>query len=522
MAMIRRPLRRSAQALAVLVWVLAAPALACSRETFATVDPAALFATATETPMPASPTSSATAAAVETRASVPLPSVTPRPTNTFPHTPTLHPRATPLPMGYLSQAGDTLRTIAIRFGVVPSDIQAVSGESLPVDVLLEPGTQLIIPVSLTDMSDSTHLFPDSAIVYSPAFANFDPIEYVHAQGGYLSSYIQGGGDIANGAEILRQIAFNNSFSPKLLMALIEYESGWITQASPPSETLKYPLGNRDPNAMGLTAQLIWATNILSIGYYGWRDASVLELGFADGGRLRLAPDLNAGTVAILNYFSRTTSGIEEWQQAVEDFCGVYQRLFGNPFDEAVEPLYTSDLPLYEMELPFYKGQQWAYTGGPHGAWERDGARAALDFAPTDAPNCGVSPSWTTASAAGLIVRSIGHVVVIDLDGDGYEQTGWNILYLHIADKDHILNGTRVETDDRLGHPSCEGGIATGTHIHIARKYNGEWMLAGGPVPFVLSGWVAAAGEKPYEGTLERDGYVVIARAWATKELLVWR
>jgi LasA protease len=522
MAMRQRSVKFSAKALAVLVCLFAAPALACSRESSVTVDPGSLFATATDTLQPVSPTLSATAAVTETPTSIPLPSVTPRPTNTFPHTPTLHPLATPLPMGYLAQAGDTLRTIAIRFGVLPTDIQAVSGESLPTDRLLEPGTQLIIPVSLTDISDSKHLFPDSAIVYSPTFANFDPIQYIHEQNGYLAAFIQGSGEIANGAEILRQIAFNNSFSPKLLMALVEYESGWVTQKNPPADTLKYPLGYKNPNAMGLTAQLIWATNILSIGYYGWRDASQLELEFADGGTLRLAPDLNAGTVAILYYFSREAASRKEWEQAVRDFLGVYQRLFGSPFDQAVEPLYTSELPLYEMELPFYKGQQWAFTGGPHGAWERDGARAALDFAPADAPECSVSPSWAVASAAGLVVRSIGHVVVIDLDGDGYEQTGWNILYLHIADKDHILNGTRVEVDDRLGHPSCEGGIATGTHLHMARKYNGEWMLAGGPVPFVLSGWVASAGEKPYEGTLERDGIVVIARAWATKELLVWR
>jgi LasA protease len=522
MAMNRRHPKFSAKALAVLVCLFAAPALACSRETSATLDPGSLFVTATETPRPASPTLSATMAVSETQTFITLPSVTPRPTTTFPHTPTPHPRATPLPVGYLSQAGDTLRTIAIRFGVMPSDIKAVDGESLPPDGLLEPGTALIIPISLTGTSDSTHLFPDSAIVYSPAFANFDPIQYIHDQNGYLASYIEGSGEIANGAEILRQIAFNNSFSPKLLMALMEYESGWVTQKNPPAETLRYPLGHKDPNGMGLKSQLIWATNILSIGYYGWRDASQLELGFADGGTLRLAPDLNAGTVAILYYFSRTTGSRQEWEQAVLDFRGVYERLFGDPFDEAVEPLYSSDLPLYEMELPFYKGQQWAFTGGPHGAWERDGARAALDFAPTDAPNCGVSPSWAVASAAGLVVRSIGNVVVIDLDGDGYEQTGWNILYLHIADQDHILYGTRVEIDDRLGHPSCQGGISTGTHLHMARKYNGEWMLAGGPVPFVLSGWVASAGEKPYEGTLVRDGQVVIARAWATKELLVWR
>ena len=62
----------------------------------------------------------------------------------------------------------------------------------------------------------------------------------------------------------------------------------------------------------------------------------------------------------------------------------------------------------------------------------------------------------------------------------------------------------------LDHPSCEGGRATGTHVHVARKYNGEWIPAGGPVPFDLSGWVAATGAREYEGTLTRDGVIVTA------------
>lgn len=518
----RRFPRAKGLALAVLAGLLAAPSLACSRETSSAVDPESLFATPTATLPPPTETATSTTIVNNTATFTPQPTSTLEPTSTYPPTPTLRPRATPLPEVYYVQAGDTLQTIAIRFGVLPSDIRAVSNTPLPETGLIEPQQQLIIPVSLEDTSESLHLFPDSAIVYSPTFANFDPVEYIHQQGGYLASYISGSGDIANGAEILHQIAFNNSFSPKLLLALLEHSSGWVTEKNPPAETRSYPLGYRDPNSMGLTAQLIWATNILSIGYYGWRDASLLELTFGDGQTLRLAPDLNAGTVAILNYFALTTADRAECEQAVGAFLEVYRRLFGDPFDQAIEPLYAADLPLYEMELPFLKGQMWAFTGGPHGAWERDGAQAALDFAPTDAPNCGVSPSYATAVAPGLIVRSIYHVVVIDLDGDGYEQTGWNILYLHIADGEHVKVGMQVETDDPIGHPSCQGGIATGTHLHIARKYNGEWMLAGGPVPFVLSRWVAHSGSAPYKGYLERDGHIVIARAWATKELLVWR
>jgi hypothetical protein len=109
-----------------------------------------------------------------------------------------------------------------------------------------------------------------------------------------------------------------------------------------------------------------------------------------------------------------------------------------------------------------------------------------------------------------VVRSSNGVVILDLDNDGYEQTGWNLLYLHIAEKDRVPKGTLVNIDDHLGHPSCEGGRSTGTHFHFARKFNGEWLLADGPIPFDLSGWIAHAGEKPYDGTLTKGDQTVVA------------
>ena len=100
--------------------------------------------------------------------------------------------------------------------------------------------------------------------------------------------------------------------------------------------------------------------------------------------------------------------------------------------------------------------------------------------------------------------------MLDLDGDGHEQTGWVLVYMHIESNDRIPLGTWVATGDKLGHPSCEGGFSTGTHLHIARKYNGEWVPADGPLPFNLGGWIAHAGEEAYKGTLTRDGETVTA------------
>jgi LasA protease len=68
----------------------------------------------------------------------------------------------------------------------------------------------------------------------------------------------------------------------------------------------------------------------------------------------------------------------------------------------------------------------------------------------------------------------------------------------------------VEQGDHIGHPSCLAGTATGTHVHIARKYNGEWIPANGLVPFLLGGWEARPGATEYAGTLVRGDQVVTA------------
>ena len=97
-----------------------------------------------------------------------------------------------------------------------------------------------------------------------------------------------------------------------------------------------------------------------------------------------------------------------------------------------------------------------------------------------------------------------------------------ILYLHIASAGKVQLGTFLDQDGLIGHPSCEGGSATGTHVHIARKYNGEWIAADGPLAFNLSGWISHKGEKAYEGTLTRKDEIVYARTYGSGDSVVTR
>jgi hypothetical protein len=109
------------------------------------------------------------------------------------------------------------------------------------------------------------------------------------------------------------------------------------------------------------------------------------------------------------------------------------------------------------------------------------------------------------------VRADNGAVIQDLDGDGLEQTGWVILYMHIESRDRVAPGTFLKAGERVGHPSCEGGLASGTHVHLARKYNGEWIPADQSLPFVLDGWVSRGTGDVYDGYLEKNGKTI--EAW---------
>lgn len=452
----------------------------------------------------------------------PTEAITPAATDSIQSTPdqapTFHPvdTSTPVPVTtqlppvlYYTQGGDTLPSVANRFGVIQEEI--TSNESFPVTGFLPPGKLLIIPNRLVSTGPAGPLLPDSEIVFSPSALDFDIDAYVQAAGGYLSSYREYLGEgWTSGSQVVRKVAIENSINPRILLALIEYQSQWVTGRPDNLAKTDYPMGWVHLDKKGLYKQLAWAVQQLSIGYYGWRDGTLVDIAFSDEETLRLAPGLNAGSVAVQYLFAKLYNRLV-WNGVLtgeNSFTSLYQRMFDDPWLRAqtVEPLLPVNLTQPDMILPFLPGHVWSYTGGPHSAWGPDGARAAVDFAPSSVETgCATSDEWITAVANGLVVRTGNGIVVVDLDGDGYEQTGWVVLYLHVATRDRIQPGTLVSQGDLIGHPSCEGGAATGTHVHFARKYNGEWVLAGGPLPMVLDGWQVQAGSKPYEGSLVKDG-----------------
>jgi len=455
---------------------------------------------------------------------------TENPTRFIPPTPLIHRTRTVLPTYFGTPTPDPTR--AIREGdAVYYDTHTVSiGETLSqiaqiyetsVDTLLEinnltdgdllaVGQQLLVPGGIITIGPSYKIIPDSELVFGPAAKEFDIRNTAAEYGGFLLSYQEEiEGQIVAGPEILQLVAQRQSVNPRLLLALLEYQAGWVTHSTSADDG--YPLGYVKSGNEGLYQQLSWAANKLNHGFYGRSEGGLLSIEVGDGSRVDFARDINDGTAGIQHFFAAyPTATYEKWLSDIgpDGLFATFNHLFGNPFAYTVDPLWPANLTQPGLLLPWAGGETWYFTGGPHGGWASGSAWAALDFAPPDDQfGCYISDTWTTAMADGIVVRSDFGAVTVDLDGDSYPGTGWVITYLHLESRDRVPVGTFVQAGDRLGHPSCEGGFTNGTHVHVTRTYNGRWVSADGNIPFVMSGWVSTGIGSEYDGLLVRGDAV---------------
>ncbi|MDP2776637.1 MAG: LysM peptidoglycan-binding domain-containing protein [Anaerolineales bacterium] len=414
---------------------------------------------------------------------------------------------------YTAQTGDTLPALALRFNTTTEEILAANPQ-IPRDATtMPPSMPMKIPIYyLALWASPFQIIPDHAFVNGPTSSGFNTAAFVESHPGWLKNHrVYASGKWRSGADMVDYIALNYSISPRLLLAILEYQGGALSDPEPPSKR----------NLLGLSRnfwetpylQLVLAANTLNNGYYSWRLGTLIE--FENVNQILIRPDpwQNAASVAIQYYYAKVYSG-NEYALATgpNGLLKTYVNLFGNPWEDSFT-LIPGSLQQPDFRLPFQYDQVWSLTGGPHTGWGTGEPLAALDLAPPAEESGCVTVQgelYATAMADGLVVRTGSEGLALDLDRDGNEQTGWVIFYLHLAARQRAPLGSDLKAGDPIGYPSCEGGSSTGSHIHVARKYNGEWIPADSAIPFTLNGWVARNGSRAYLGTLQKGSEIVTA------------
>lgn len=431
---------------------------------------------------------------------------------------------------YLTQNGDTLINIAARFGTTTDQISALF--PLPGTRFLNPNLTLFINAPAGRLTESAvKILPDEYVVYSFTAGDYDIANEIIAANGYLARYKEttSAGEMT-GIDIVRKISQDYSINPMILLALIEFKSHWVFGVPQGAAERDYPVGWLESANKGLYKQLAWAANTLSAGYYGWRNGTLSEIPYYRYPKplqpIYFEPSLNAGSVAVQYLFAQ----LYDWQNvspaiySENGFVSVFSSIFGDVWETSSPESIglNTDQALPVLSLPFTAQERWALTGGPHPSWGTGSPWGALDFAPPSSQTgCAKSDRWVLSASEGVVIRHDKGIVIVDQDGDGREETGWVLLYLHIATDGKVPLGTVLKTGDHIGHPSCEGGNATGSHVHIARKYNGEWIAADGPIPFNLSGWTPYNGALPYQGGMIRGDKLSIANPYGSGESLIY-
>src|SRR5512138_3082819 len=257
---------------------------------------------------------------------------------------------------YTAQSGDTLPALAARFNTTVDQIMAANPIIPQEATTMPPGLPMKIPIYYLPLWGTAYQsIPDQAFVNGPAQVGFSTSAFVASTSGWLKNYRAYVGDKnRTGAEVVDYVATNYSVSPQLLLALLEYQTGALTNPEPPGG--RYILGFQRVNYEGPYLQLVLAANALNNGYYGWRAGKLTEIELLDETLFRPDPWQNAGSVALQYYFSRLYSGNRYYASiGPEGLARVYKALFGDPWAHLVTIL-PGSLQQPAFSFPFPGGQ----------------------------------------------------------------------------------------------------------------------------------------------------------------------
>ncbi len=323
--------------------------------------------------------------------------------------------------------------------------------------------------------------------YEPDFYSAQIQAFLDTQPGPLKGYRATVGNREHSfAEILSSQAILYSINPKVLLALIEQQSGLLTNAAPAEEQQRFMLGyhGEDERHAGWMAQLTWARREL---HRAQRDyASAQELVYADQTHSPLPPGLSLAGYAIARVLALTTSAAElpaKLDQGERSFVATYARLFGDPRNAPERPSAAWPsvaapflaLPMeyvhettsfFDHDAPFLvqNGSTWIYRGDQDAQFSYDG-HDGWDFAM-------LPPEPVLAAADGVVVFAgnsddgcgIAQVVIVD------HQNGYRTLYWHLS-RPTVEPGP-VKQGETIGIAGSSG-CATGPHLHFQVQYLGR-------------------------------------------------
>jgi len=270
--------------------------------------------------------------------------------------------------------------------------------------------------------------------------SFDVQQYISQNAPHLNEH----------AEAISHYAGLSGTSPRVLIALIELETGLITNKK---GDVNLPFGVLS-SKFGFIEQLKEISDQVLLHRH---QRSSAKNAFIDKKSLKLKktlqklfPDFEFSTPSKTSSQSRSSA-----KKAAASVSA------------------SSSLPAWNyFSLPYPVGETW-YIGGAHANDGGTGVHSSLDLS-TGGFGWGADLSniWVTAAAPGTVKVHSSCFMEIIHDG------GWSTTYYHMSDL-QFATGASINRDAAIGHYAsnynqavCNGGSSTGPHLHFSLKKNG--------------------------------------------------
>jgi hypothetical protein len=269
------------------------------------------------------------------------------------------------------------------------------------------------------------------------------------------------------AESISHWAGYSGVSPKVLIALMELQSGVVSGQRPTPDAMRRPFGaladgddfnaqTRDM-ALALREAMYERDSAGTTGPVPLSRTSPLQSLFALAGAGRAEAVLRGDT---------------EFQQ-------VYARLFNEPRKAKApsphfQPSANSGAAAVLLQFPFPRGERW-HVGGAHtNTGSGSFPMSSLDMSLGGGWGSDQDNVWVAASADGQFKRHSSCFAEVVHDG------GWSTTYYHLSNI-RYGTGATVSANAAIANPAnnrkqalCDGGQSTGPHQHWSLKSNGSF------------------------------------------------
>jgi LasA protease len=351
----------------------------------------------------------------------------------------------------------------------------------------EPAT---LSVQATKLKQSAN-----PLVYSyDEMFNFDIEAFLASQAPHLLPY----------AEHISHWAGYSSISPRVLLALMEQQSGVLRHPNQSAQQLAQPFAKLSAKqdfasqlqdvADQLATQLYREPSHPGASEFSSQQApSALDFLFDGNDPQALTQPQSQQQTAAANKFSQIYR-----QLFAEDFIAISSQVDRQLGQK--DPVIMAGPANGFLQFPFPLGQSW-HVGGAHiNTGSGNYPMSSLDMSQGGGWGSNQSGRWVSASAAGSFKRHSSCFAEVVHSG------GWSTTYYHLMNIQYNTGAT-VSKNTRIANPAntktqalCNGGASTGPHQHWSLKQNGSWTHLNG---VYVSGWRITATGSSYDTNCSR-------------------